>query len=344
MKRWPVLILLALTLAACTGRIPEFTFETAHAGMSGSMRGLHVLTDKIIWISGSGGEVSCSADGGLSWARNLVQGAESLDFRDVHAFSESKALVMSIGPGSQSRIYLTTDVGMNWELVLMNQDSLAFFDGFDFFDENHGVLIGDPVDSKPYLLETRDGGRSWNRMDTSAMPDLIPGEYAFAASGSSLDLLPDGQIWFVTGGSVARVFYSPDRGKSWNVTATDVLQGDPAAGLFSVAVLNRTRVAAVGGHYKQMELSGSNVLISDSDNGNFYIPEGAAGVTFMESVRWINTKELLATGPTGVFYSRQGGDEWIRIADEGGHALDISALNKVGWIVGNKGKVSKFVW
>ena len=340
---WCLFFSVVFMISSCSRSISDFTVTTVHTGMTGSMRGIHVVSDQVIWISGSGGEFARSIDGGRSWLKDVVPDASKLDFRDVFGFSADTALLMSIGPGENSRVYRTLDGGNSWFMTYLNLDSLGFFDGMDFFDNHHGMIIGDPVDSKPYLLETKDGGVTWTRMDTSGMPDLFPGEYAFAASGTSLDLLPDGQGWLATGGSVARIFYSADYGLSWRVMSSPILQGNPAAGHFGISAHETGIVVAVGGNYQEMTLTGSNVVLS-VDLEHWRVPEGSDEVPFMECVIWVDHRTLIAAGPPGLWYSQDTGENWSAVSEMGGHAMDMHHRTRTAWLVGGQGVVIKITW
>jgi photosystem II stability/assembly factor-like uncharacterized protein len=203
-------------------------------------------------------------------------------------------------------------------------------------------LIGDPVDAKPYLLETNDGGQNWVRMDPDRFPGLIPGEYAFAASGTSLDACPDGTCYFVTGGSVARIFRSPDWGKTWTVQALPALQGDPAAGAFSVAAGPNGRIAVSGGNYQKMKVSGSNIMLSGDKGSTWEVPSGAGQVSFMECVHWLPDGSLVACGPPGVWISSDYGLNWREGSVMGFHALDVEPRGRQVWLAGDKGRVATF--
>ncbi len=311
-------------------------------GMTGTMRGLHAVSDKVIWISGTKGEFAVTRDAGKTWYQQAVPGAEKLDFRDVHGFSGDIALLMSIGPGSASKIFRTTDGGKSWNMTFENRDSLAFFDGMDFFDEKHGMIISDPADNKPYILETLDGGLTWNRLQPKTVPELVKGEYAFAASGTSLDARPGGECWLATGGTIARAFKTDDYGENWTAVKLPLLQGDAASGAFSIAKGPGKSVAACGGHYQQTKKSGSNIVIS-SDNGIAWrVPAGASSVPFMECIRWIGRKTLVACGPPGVWISEDSGTTWKEISKEGFHTCDVVPGKKVVWLAGNQGNVATF--
>jgi photosystem II stability/assembly factor-like uncharacterized protein len=317
-------------------------FNSQQSGMTGTIRGLDVVAEKVVWVSGTKGEFSVTRNGGISWFHDTVPGAGKLDFRDVQGFSAKEALLMSAGPGTGSAIYRTVNGGKKWDLMYQNTDPKAFFDGMDFFDKNHGLIIGDPVDEKPYLLETKDGGRTWLRLKPDRVPDLVSGEYAFAASGTSLDANPDGSCYLVTGGSVARAFRSADFGKTWEVAPLPFMQGDPAAGAFSVAAGLKKQLAAAGGNYQKMTISGVNIALS-SDNGlSWNVPEGASQVPFMECVRWINAETLVACGPPGVWISQDSGKSWSEVSKDGFHTMEVVPNRGAVWMAGNKGKVVKW--
>ena len=139
-----------------------------------SLRGLAVVSEKVIWASGTGGTVLRSIDGGKNWSVNKVPEAEKLDFRDIEAFDADTAYILSIGPGESSRIYKTTDGGKSWKLQFKNTNEKAFFDAVAFWDKTHGIAMSDPVDGKYVLIETTDG-ETWKPLDTSQMPNAASG-------------------------------------------------------------------------------------------------------------------------------------------------------------------------
>lgn len=337
--------MLFLWLILCVSNTPlalsAQNFIDQEAGMTGSIRGLDVVTKRVVWVSGTHGEFSVTRNGGYTWFHDTVAGGSKLDFRDVQGFSAKVALLMSAGPGEASAIYRTVNGGKTWVLTYQNTDPKAFFDGMDFFDEKHGLLVGDPVDNKPYLLETRDGGLTWKRLVPKEIPDLIPGEYAFAASGTSLDACRDGSCYLATGGSVSRVFRSADRGATWTVVDLPLLQGDPAAGAFSVARGTDRLVAVTGGNYQKMTTTGANFAWSSDNGATWTIPAGASRLPFMECVRWIDSTTLITCGPPGVWMSTDSGRNWEEMSPQGFHAMEVIPGSGAVWLAGNKGKVSK---
>ena len=170
-----------------------------------------------------------------------------------------------------------------------------------FWDSTHGIVLGDPIPDesgqlKFQLLITTDG-QSWTPVPTAQLPPALEGEGAFAASNSCLSILVasstsavplksgasgspkpeekeptsasdslDPNIWFATGGKAARVFHSPNRGRTWQVFDTPILHGPDSAGIFSIAFRDSLHGVIAGGDYKHPEQDGPN-LASTNDGG-----------------------------------------------------------------------------
>jgi photosystem II stability/assembly factor-like uncharacterized protein len=234
--------------------------QTSHT--TENLRGLSTPAPNIAWASGTHGTYLRTIDDGQTWQPAQVPGAESLDFRDVEAFSADFAYLLAAGPGDQSRIYKTTNAGKTWTLQFTNPDPKGFFDCMAFWNPHHGIAVGDPVDGKFQLITTEDGGHSWKPVSPSTLPPAIAGEGAFAASGTCIATQGKKNVWFATGGKAARVFHSADAGKHWRVADTPIIHGPDSAGIFSVAVSDATHGVIAGGDYQQPEKDGPNLAFT----------------------------------------------------------------------------------
>jgi photosystem II stability/assembly factor-like uncharacterized protein len=236
------------------------------ANTSESLRGVHALNDKVVWASGTHGTYLRTVDGGINWAVAQVPGAEELDFRDVEAFSADEAYLLAAGPGEKSRIYKTIDAGQHWALQFTNEDPKGFYDCFGFWDHEHGIAVGDPVDGRFELLTTEDGGAHWTALPDTSRPQAKPKEGAFAASGTCLAVEGLNNVWFATGGPVARVFRSQDRGHTWKVVETTMVHGADASGIFSIAFRDAKHGLIAGGDYQNPDTDSAN-LAESNDGG-----------------------------------------------------------------------------
>jgi len=91
---------------------PELIWTEQESQTTASLRGLSVVNAATAWASGSGGTVLRTTDKGNTWQTIPVTGFENLDFRDVHAFSGTNAIILSAG--SPAVILKTADGGTTW--------------------------------------------------------------------------------------------------------------------------------------------------------------------------------------------------------------------------------------
>lgn len=315
---------------------PAWTAQTS--GVTARLRGVSAVSERVVWASGAQGTVIRSEDGGASWRRLSVPDADTLDFRDVDAVDARTAYILSIGNGDASRIYKTSDAGATWTLQFRNDDPKAFFDAMTFRDARHGLAFSDSIDGKFVILSTDDGGAHWNRIPDAVLPAALPGEGAYAASGSNIAVRGQ-RIWIGT--TASRVLWSADDGRSWNVSKTPLPTG-PSAGIFSIAFRDDTHGIVVGGDYKLEGEATDNAAVT-SDRGRTWTPiRGLSG--FRSAVAYLpgRPQSVLAVGPSGTDLSADDGNTWKPIAG-GFHALSIAPRSPVAWGVGEKGATAKLV-
>ncbi len=298
-----------------------------------SLRGVSAVDDKVVWASGSGGTWLRTADGGSNWQAATIAGAETLDFRGVHAFSSQAAILMSAGQGDKSKIYRTEDAGVHWTLLFTNPDAVGFWDAIAFWDVRHGILAGDAVDGEIAIFTTADGGGKWTRQKT---PVALEGEGAFAAGNSSLTLRGKSEVWF--GSSGARVFRSPDGGKTWTVAATPVRKNSASSGIFSVAFATGRSGMVVGGDYAKDSEPQQNIGVTE-DGGRTWTAPASGPAGFRSAVLWLaDVKTWLATGTSGSDLG--SGDGW-KMFDPGAFNALSGKSGKAVWAVGPKGRVAR---
>lgn len=313
-----------------------------NAGTDASFRAVCAVSETACWVGGSKGTILRTTDGGQTWQRNSPPSTETLDFRDVHAFSADVALAMSAGEASEgkARMYRTTDGGQTWQLVFQTTQKGVFLDGLDFWDDAHGLCFGDPVDGKFYVLTTDDGGKTWREVPRDAFPPVRPGEAAFAASGTSVVVLKNsGFAWIGTGGGAfARVFRTADRGRTWQVAQTP-MPASASSGIFGLRFWSKNEGLAVGGDYKNERDSTSNALCT-TDGGKTWQATGPMRPGGLKESAALVGRRLVAVGPSGTAFSDDFGKTWQRLDASPFHA--VSFAEGSGWAVGGRGLIARF--
>jgi len=299
------------------------------------LRGISAVSSKVAWASGAKGTVLRTIDGGETWETLAIVGADSLDFRDIQAFDQNTAFVLSIGPGDQSRIYKTADGGRIWQRQFTNSDPKAFYDCFAFWDSTHGIAVSDSLDGKFPLIATSDG-MTWNPVVVKNMPAALPNEGAFAASGTCIATFGKNDVWFGTGGPAARVFHSSDRGKNWTVAETPIIHGAASQGVFSLAFWTVKDGVAVGGDYKEPK-KGESVVAVTHDGGKTWALATKSPAGYRSAVAVGASHTLVAVGTSGADISHDNGNAWTPLFTEDLNALALAGNS--GWAVGPGGKI-----
>ena len=312
------------------------------SGTTALLQAVSPVNEQVAWASGHQGTWVRTVDGGVNWTTGRVSGADSLEFRDVHAVSADTAILMSAGPGALSRIYRTTDAGANWELLHTNPDSAGFYDCMDFWDADHGVLFGDSVDGELVVRVTADGGRSW--LPPASLPDARPGEGGFAASGRCVATTRAQErdvAWIATGNSdTARVLRSMDGGTSWEAVALPLVAGD-GAGATAVTFRDGEVGVVVGGDIGGRDSSGTRVALSTDGGASWRaggvpaIPGAVYGAAYAPGE---SSHTLAMVGPGGAAISHDDGATWQPL-DEGSYWSVAFASPRVGWMVGPRGRL-----
>jgi photosystem II stability/assembly factor-like uncharacterized protein len=327
-------ILAALIAVVLT--VPAWTNQSS--GVTARLRGVSAVTERVAWASGSGGTVLRTSDGGATWQRLTVPGAEKLDFRDIDAVSEDVAFVLSIGSGESSRIYKTIDAGRTWTLQFTNTDPKAFFDAMAFWDPNRGIAFSDSVDGQLVILQTRDGGKTWTRVPAAGLPPALDNEGAFAASGTNVAVMGRDRVWIGT--STSRVLRSSDGGLTWAAASTPLATGS-SAGIFSIAFRDAEHGIVVGGDYRKESEAIDNAAITSDGGRTWTALKGLTGfrsvVTYLPS-----SSSVIALGPQGADLSLDDGKTWTPLTGATGlHTFSAARRGRAAWGAGENGRIFK---
>ncbi len=338
--RTPAPVLAALLAACSAAPAPEAWHWRLlpDTGSRASLRGLSALSAEVCWVAGAQGTVLRTRDGGRTWQRVGPPGCEALDFRSVRAFDADTAWIANAG--APARILRTEDGGVHWTLAHEDARPAAFFDSLAAWDRRCGLVLGDPIERRFTLLQTRDGGRTWQADTIGALPEAASGEAAFAASNSCIAVHGAEAAWLVTGGTRARVLFSTDAGAHWQQAPLPLAQGNASAGAFGVAFRDAAHGVVVGGDYAR-EREPAGTAAWTADGGRTWLPAQPGPDGYRSDVAWLSGTgtSCIAVGPSGTSLSGDGGKTWQQVSAEGFHAVEVAADGAV-WACGGGGRVA----
>lgn len=342
-------------------------WELMHQEPNASLRGLFVLDANVVWASGTNGTVIHTVDQGQTWKVQRLAGAEKLDIRDLHVFDEENILAMT--SGTPARLYRSADTGATWKIVYESTDPQVFLDSVSFLNDATGLVMGDPINGQLFLLHTNDSGWTWEQV--LATPKLESGEAGFAASGTNMTTL-GGDHWAIgLGGDLpaeqtdqanseggldqnienrplrySRVVIVDSQLKDWRISKTPVRRHE-SGGIFSLVFLDSKVGVAVGGDYKQPDVSQDHISVTNDGGETWTVPNSEHSPSGFRSCVAIwkpeNSKpQLIAVGTNGTDRSTDLGQTWLRVSDLGFNAVQFSPDGRIGWAASSDGRIAKW--
>lgn len=309
-----------------------------------SVRALEVVDSNTVWFAGSGGQYGYTLDGGRNWRFDSLRFSDTaaLEFRALAVTNEAVHMLCT---GSPALLYRSEDRGENWSLVYREDHPACFYDAMAFWDDRHGLAIGDPTDGCLALLRTEDGGRSWQKLPCSALPATEEDEFAFAASNTNI-ALRDNHAWIATGGAKARVLHSPDRGKTWEIFDTPIVSGGAMTGIFSIDFYDEKTGIVFGGDWQNQARNTQNKAVSTDGGHSWQLLADGQEPGYRSCVRYVpgrRGKELFAVGMPGISHSADGGENWTLLRRDTFYTIRMSPVENTAWLAG-PGKVAKMTW
>ncbi|MBN8676011.1 MAG: oxidoreductase [Chitinophagales bacterium] len=341
MKKIHILLISLILLSLSGFRYrPDPKVQVLTSGTNTSLRGLSVVNDNIVWVSGSNGMVGRSSNAGKNWKWTTVKGFEKKEFRDIEAFDASTAIIMAVD--TPAVILKTTDGGETWKTVYENKTPGMFLDAMHFLDQNTGMVIGDPINKKVFIAATQDAGESWQEWEESQRPVADSGEAFFAASGTNIRLFEKNKYFMVSGGTRSRLFTNN------NVIDMPIIQGKETTGANSVAVFDEgklkgsKRIVVVGGDFMTPGESKQNCYYT-TDGGKSWNAPSTPPHGYRSCVEYLSKTDLVSCGLNGVDYSYNGGKTWKWISKESFHVVRIAKMGTTIFLAGNKGQIGKLI-
>ncbi len=321
-----------LILLSISGQAQNLQVLTS--GKAVSLRGLSVVNDQVLWVSGSEGTVGLSTNGGTSWKWIRVPHYEKSDFRDIEAFSDREAVIMGIT--EPAVILFTNDGGNSWTTEFEDTSKAAFLDAMDFSGD-HAAVVGDPVGEQIFFAQSADRGKQWHISSPSGFTASATGESFFAASGSNIQHRTDGSWVLVSGGKKSCIYLGNAR------IPLLIAQGSETTGANSIAInpVNSNQAFIVGGDFKHDTVQSGNSLLIQINPFSQKAPS-APPHGYRSCVEYINENQLICCGTSGVDISDDGGNHWKLISDKSFHVCRRSKDGHAVFLAGSHGTIARW--
>ena len=310
------------------------TIKILNSGDKISLRGLSVVDDKVVWVSGSTGKVGRSVDGGNTWKWFTVKGFEKNDFRDIEAFSETTAIIMAVA--EPAYILKTIDGGESWKVVYENKTKGMFLDAMEFPNQKSGVAIGDPIKGIFFMTMTNDGGNTWKDVEQKYCPVADSGEACFASSGTNIRMISGGNFCFVSGGTHSNLITGFRR------IHLPVIQGKESTGANSIAIKDDYTFIVVGGDFANKDSVNDNCVFT-YDGGTRWSHPSISPHGYRSCVEYLSGNSWISCGLNGVDVSTDNGKTWKLISKESFHACRKAKNGKAVFLSGNNGNIGVLV-
>jgi photosystem II stability/assembly factor-like uncharacterized protein len=260
-----------------------------------------------------------------------------LEFRSIAQTSSS---IFIANVGNPAFIYKFSKDLQQKELVYEEHNEKVFYDSMQFWNDQEGIAIGDPIENCFCMLITRNGGATWTKVTCSNLPDLAEGEAAFAASNTNI-VIKGGKTWIVSGGKKARVFFSSDKGKTWSVNNSPVIQGEAMTGIFTADFYNEKIGFIAGGNYEKPNQNFGNKALTTNGGKTWDLVSENQGFGYASCVQFVpdsKGKQLVSVGANGIYYSSDKGNSWKQFSSDSS-LLTIRFINKSTAIAAGKDKM-----
>jgi photosystem II stability/assembly factor-like uncharacterized protein len=213
-----------------------------------------------------------------------------------------------------------------------------------FWNNKEGIAMGDPTNNCISIIITRDGGKTWEKLSCDLLPEVIEGEAAFAASNSNIAIEGD-KTWILSGGMNSRVYFSPDKGDTWKVFDTPLLDGKATTGGYTMDFYDENFGIILGGDYTNPGGNTGNKAITKDGGKTWKLIAEGQEPAYKSSVRFIPNsggEKIIATGFSGISISKDSGENWEEISKEGFYTLRFKN-DSVAYAAG-KGRIAKLTF
>jgi photosystem II stability/assembly factor-like uncharacterized protein len=280
-----------------------------------SIRALVIDKNKI-WYAGDNSRFGYyDLDKKEKFEEHIYRDTLKLEFRSI---AQTKKNIYLLSVENPALLYQVSKKTKKVKLVYKEVNAKVFYDSMQFWNDKEGIAIGDPIEDTFSIIVTRDGGETWTKILSDKLPTNAKGEAAFAASNSNI-VIKGNNTWLVSGGKQARVFYSADKGRTWKVVETPIVQGKEMTGIFTADFYDAKQGFVAGGDYELPQQNFANKAFTKDGGKTWDLIGENQGFGYASCVQYVpgsHARELVCVGATGVHYSKDGGVSWVQLSND----------------------------
>jgi len=302
-----------------------------------NIRALEIDNNKVFSASSTGSIYSFDAYNSKVISQ-LQYSFDSIVKPNFRALAIKNENVFAISIGNPALLF------KNGKVVYKEIHPKVFYDSMEFWNENEGIAVGDFTENCISIIITRDGGNNWNKLDCTVFNQIIEGEGFFAASDTNISIIGN-KTWIASGGKNSRVYFSNNKGRTWEIFNTPVMQGESTTGIFSMDFYDQNNGYAIGGDYTKPEIDSLNKIFTVDGGKTWKTIADNMSPGYRSCIQYFPNskgKKILVVGYKGIDYSNDYGNTWRNFSDESYYTFRF--LNDSIAFAAGKGKISKFVF
>lgn len=306
-----------------------------------SIRAIEIDGDKI-WYAGDQNQLGYYNTQTNKKTEILIQeDSLKLEFRSL-AQNTHSVFVANIG--NPAFIFKVNKGTLKVEKVYSECNEKVFYDSMKFWNDKEGIAVGDPTAACLSIVITRDGGFTWNKLNCNQLPLVEEGEAAFAASNTNICIKGDA-TWIVSGGKKARVFYSNDKGRSWTVYESPIIQGKTMTGIFTADFYDNHTGIIAGGNYEVPNQNFQNKALTLDGGKSWDLTAEGRGFGYTSCIQFVpqsKGNDIVAIGAMGLYYSADQGANWEQLSTDN-TLFTLRCLDKKTVFAAGKNKLIRMI-